>query len=263
MEAPELIEVWQQAALAFCATATQVPDGNFAQPSSLPGWTVGDIVAHVAALESELAGDPLPDHHPDWAALPHANDPFSRYTETGVDARRGRSPGQLRAELDDAVSRRADLLRRGPQDGAAMVTGVGGIPRTLDRTLRMRIFDIYLHDLDVRDTLGWPRPAGTRAARVTLDLQTAALPYVWGKRVGAGAGRVLHVAITGDLDADLWVGVGKDGRGAFVAPVTPTVTLTADWMDYLRLSSGRGGTAGVDGDADLGRAALAGLNVSP
>jgi uncharacterized protein (TIGR03083 family) len=119
-----LVSAWQDAIDSFQQTVAAVPDADFAKPSLLPGWTVGDIVAHVCALEAELSGEALPAYEPDWEALPHANDLFSRYTEIGVDYRRGRPPERLRAELALAAALRSEQLARGPQDDDHEVTGL-------------------------------------------------------------------------------------------------------------------------------------------
>ena len=258
------VAAWQDAIDSFQRTIAEVPDEEFARPSLLQGWTVGDIVAHVSALEAELSGQPLPAHEPDWDALPHADDLFSRYTEIGVDFRRGWSPPQLRAELAEVASTRSEQLTTGPQDPARRVTAVGGIERSFGRLLRMRCFDIFLHELDVRDALGWPAPQLGQAARVTVGLMADGLGYVWVKRAHAEPGDVLHFVVPDWVDA--WIGVGEDGRGRAVAPGSPTTTVTMTPMAYLRLASGRGGdpaSATVAGDAGLGQRVVSGLNVSP
>lgn len=259
-----LVSAWEQAIDSFQRTVAEVPDEDFARDSLLPGWTVSDIVAHVAALELELSGQPLPAHEPDWDALPHANDLFSRYTEIGVDYRRGWSPAQLRADLADAATTRTEQLSTGPQDSARRVTAVGGIERSFGRLMRMRCFDIFLHELDIRDALHMPPPDLAEAARVTAGLMADGLGFVWVKRAGARQGQVLHFVVPEWVDT--WVGVGEDGRGGIVEPGIATVTVTLAPLEYLRLASGRGGdpdSARVEGDAELGRRVVEGLNVSP
>ncbi len=254
-----LVAAWQDAIDSFAATVDLIPDADFGKPSLLPGWTVGDIVAHTAALESELAGQPLPDHEPDWEQLPHANDLFSRYTEIGVDYRRGWTPSQVRADLSSAIAGRAEQLASGPQDNDVLIPGVGGMQRRFGDQLRMRCFDIVVHDLDVRDALGWPGPTLGAGARVCVEQMTSALGYVWVKKVQAGVGQVLHFVVPGW--ADVWVGVGEDGRGRAVAPGVADVEVTLPVMAYLRVGAGRQGL--VTGDSELASRLMAGLNVAP
>jgi uncharacterized protein (TIGR03083 family) len=259
-----LVAAWCDAIESFESTVSELPDEAFTQQSLLPGWTIGDIVAHVVALEVELGGEGLPGHEPDWDALPHADDLFSRYTEIGVDFRRGRSPAQLRTELADAARIRIEQLVEGPQDMDHMVTGPGGIERTLGRVLGMRTFDVFLHGLDVRDAAGMPPPVLGAAARATADQMASGLGYVWVKKAGAQSGDVLHFVVPEWIDA--WIGVGQDGRGRSVESGEATTTVTVAPMNYLRLGSGRRGDPAevdVQGRRDLGQAVVAGLNVAP
>ena len=259
-----LVDAWQDAIDSFRRTVDEIPDEAFARPSLLPGWSVGDIVAHVNALEVELSGEPLPAHEPDWDALPHADDLFSRYTEIGVDYRRGRSPQQLRDELAQVAATRSQQLRTGPQDPERPVPGVGGLERTFDKQLRMRCFDIFLHELDIRDALGMDEPRLGAAAEVTAGQMAEALGYVWVKKAGAQPGQILHVVVPGWVDA--WIGVGEDGRGRPVPPGVADTEVSLEPMDYLRLGSGRRGdprAARVTGDVGMGEAVAAGLNVAP
>lgn len=255
-----LVYAWQQAAESFLATVEQIPDEAFAQPSLLPGWTIGDLVAHVAALEVELSGAPLPAHEPDWDALGHANDLFSRYTEIGVDYRRGWTPAQVRAELAEVVATRTEQLTTGDQQDRP-IKGVGGMQRSFDHQLRMRCFDIFLHELDLRDALDMPEPQLGLGARACVGLMADSLGYVWVKKAGAGPGQVLHFVVPDWLDT--WIEVGPDGRGRTGTPSEATTTVTLPVMDYIRLASGRGGDPQAAQTDELGAKVVAGLNVAP
>ena len=253
-----LVSAWRDAIDTFSTTVSLIPDEDFTRPSLLPGWTVGDIVAHTAALEAELAGMPTPSHEPDWDTLPHAADLFSRYTEVGVDARRGWTPAQVREELATAVALRSQQLS-GDHDDDALIDGIGGMQRRFGDQMRMRCFDIVVHDIDLRDALGWPEPTLGEGARVCLDQMTGALGYVWVKKAGAIAGQVLHFVVPGW--ADVWVEVGEDGRGRPGVPGDAHVEVTLPVMAYLRLGSGRQGV--VAGDPQLALRLMSGLNVAP
>ena len=259
-----LVAAWQDAIDSFVATVDQISDESFATPSLLPGWTVGDIVAHVAALEAELCGDPLPDHQPDWNALAHADDAFSRYTELGVDHRRGMSPQALRAELAEVRRRRSSELREGPQGDDDLVRGIAGNTWPLRRVLRMRCFDIFLHEFDVRDALELGVPRIGAAGTVTVGLMADSLGYVWVKKAQALPGQVLHFVVPGYVDQ--WIGVGEDGRGRAVEATQATTTVSMDVLAFIRLAAGRRPdphAASVGGDQNLAERVLQGLNVSP
>jgi uncharacterized protein (TIGR03083 family) len=259
-----LVRAWQDAIDSFSRTVAEIPDDAFDQPSLLPGWTVGDIVAHTAALEHELAGQPLPAHEPDWDALPHADDLFSRYTELGVDVRRGWTPSQVRADLQAAVAVRSAALESEDQDDARAITGIGGLQRTFGEHLRMRCFDVVIHEIDIRDALGMPAPELGPGARICAEQIAGGLGYVWVKRAGARPGEVLHLMVPDWIDT--WIGVAENGRGGVVPAGEATVTVTVPALHFIRLGSGRRGDTGaahVTGDPERGRAVLASLNVAP
>lgn len=259
-----LVPAWQDAANSFRACVEEIPDEAFAAQSHLPGWTVGDIVAHVIALESELAGQPMPSHEPDWDGLPHADDLFSRYTEVGVDYRRDRTPQQLREELDEVLELRTEQLLSTPFDPDQQVVGIGGIERTLGKMLQMRCFDIFLHELDIRDALDMPDPELGEAAQTTVDVMAGSLGYVWAKKASAGPGDLLHFVVPDWVD--VWIGVDEDGRGRVTQAGEPKASVTVDVMPYIRLASGRDpdlSTVMVEGDMNLGTDVVANLNVAP
>ena len=76
---PTLIAAWEGSARDFLEVAEGLDDTEWSYATSCPGWTVGDIVAHVAGVDRDLAGDAPPTDEPDWEALPHVNRPFSRF----------------------------------------------------------------------------------------------------------------------------------------------------------------------------------------
>ena len=113
---PELVAVWLNSLDAFTEVALKLTATAWNTPSPCPGWTAGDVVAHVLSLESEMHGDPLPDHEPDWAALPHVTNDFSRYTEVPVDWYRSKGRDVVLAEPNALI-------------------GFGG-PRVIEQTVR-------------------------------------------------------------------------------------------------------------------------------
>lgn len=266
-----MIAVWEGSLLALHDAAATADDAGWATPTECPGWTVGDVVAHVIGIERALGGLADPPHEPDWSALPHVTDDFGRFTEVAVDLRRGRPRASVLDELLDTVDQRREQLLAGPLDVAAEVPGVTGRPTPIVRFLGTRIFDVWAHEQDVRRALRTPGHLGSPAAWVSADRLVAALPYVWGKAVAAPAGSSVRLDVTGPgVVARATAVVGEDGRAVAVRDADvpdPTVTLTVAWPDYVALGCGRvppGATAArVGGDADLGARLLASLAVTP
>ena len=78
---PLLVDVWLSSLEAVADLAGSLTQAQWQTASPCPGWSAGDVVAHVLALESEFHGDPYPQHQPDWGSLPHASTPVGRYME--------------------------------------------------------------------------------------------------------------------------------------------------------------------------------------
>jgi uncharacterized protein (TIGR03083 family) len=105
-------DVWKSSCADFSVVAHQLTDEQWALPTDCAGWSVGDVVAHAAALESELAGDEPLRVTIDKEA-PHVKNSAGVYTERGVVARRGRTPsperhgpGPLRPSCQSGMSAR-------------------------------------------------------------------------------------------------------------------------------------------------------------
>lgn len=271
----ELVDAWAASAADLRSVAAEVDEEGWRGPSALPGWSVGDVVAHVAWIERHLLGLVDPPHQPDWDALPHATSLLSRATETPVDLRRTWPRAQVMAEFDAAVAAREEALRSGPQDPQTPSIDPFGRPKSLAAVLRMRIFDCWVHSQDVRWAVGRPGLGAPSGARLTAEQIAGGLGFVWGKRVGAPAGSTLTVHVTEPgIALTHSVGVGADGRGGPVAePESPTVTLTMSFDDFVQLSCGRQwpdsstedarSRVEVSGDADLAVRTLDSFNIAP
>ena len=82
------VDVWRSACADLARLARGIDAADWSLPSDLPGWSVRDVMAHCAAIESELAGDEPLAADVDTDA-PHIRNPRGVYTEQGVVARRG------------------------------------------------------------------------------------------------------------------------------------------------------------------------------
>ena len=113
-----LVETWWGAVRALLWLLRRLPDDEFSRPTDLAGWDVHAVVAHVAHLESVLAGGQ--EVVVDVGEPAHARGPLGRYCEQGVVARRDRTPGELAVEIRASTARRVEELRANPpRDGSA------------------------------------------------------------------------------------------------------------------------------------------------
>ena len=261
--------IWHDELLAIADLAAGLDEQQWQTSSPCPGWTVGDLVAHTIDIEQVLAQDPRPDHEPDWSALPHATGDVGRFTEVGVDWRRWRPRAEVVAEMRDTAARRLTQINAVPEGGE--VLSPFGRPTSVERLMRVRTLDAWVHEQDIRIAVGRPGGMASPAAYVTLQQFIEGLPKVWAKQTGAPVGAVVHVVVSDvGRGVEAWAEVGADGTGEACAPRDDaTVHLTLAWSDYLALSAGRVGAEAVldrihlDGDGSLGLRLLNSMTLTP
>lgn len=252
--------------------AADFDDDTWASPA-LPGWTVKDVYSHIIGVERLLAGLPVDDElAADEAAADHLHNPMAAFNERAVAARRPRTGPAVAAELAELAADRLAALRAADAATFAtpMDTPIG--PGDLAGFLGVRVMDCWVHEQDVRAVVG--RPGGLDGPEVerTLDMLTAGVPMVLGKRVGAPDGTHVRIEITGSHPRRLDVGV-HGGRAHVLdgdaAAATPTATITLDALTYVMLAAGRTALPAVVeqvtvvGDEDLAQRLLVALNVVP
>lgn len=235
-------------------------------PSVLPGWSVGDVLAHCTSIERALSGQGDPAHEPDWAALPHATSPFGRITEVPVDLRRSRTRAEVLAEFDQTMAAREAGLRELRAADPGLVMSPLGTMMPLDDMLAMRVFDTWVHEQDIRVAVGDPGHLGTAPAHMAARRMRGACGFIWAKNVGAPIGATLQVNVTGPgVTFTETVVRSGDGKGRPAEAVQdPTVALTMAFPDFVALACGRG-HADVDvvGDEELAGRTVARFNIAP
>jgi uncharacterized protein (TIGR03083 family) len=211
-------------------------EDDWSRETDCPGWTVRDIAAHIAALESELAGDPGPDLD---VSATGAN-LSATYTQAGVDARRDRTTHELVDEFTDAVRRRAAQVDADPprDPKAKPARAPGGVDWDTQTLLRNRVVDLWVHEQDIRRAVNRPGDLDTPAAQVVTETLLSALPYVVAKRAGAEPGTTVLVSLE---DRQAAFEVNGDGRCKPVddVPANPTVRLQMNAETLAILGAGR------------------------
>jgi len=262
-----LVDAFESSVRSLLAVAAELRADEWDRPTDLPGWSVRDVVAHIAAVESELVGEELPPPLESYG--PHVRDEFGRHMEDGVAARRGCAPHLLVAELAAALDRRLPQMRAmSPDDPPVRVPA--GQQWDTETLLRNRAFDVWMHEQDVRRAVGRPGNLDGPGAQLTRLVLLRALPYLVAKRAGGRPGQSIRLTTSGAVEVDVLVAVGPDGRAAVVEDGTgslPTAAAQLDWEALVRLSGGRARPeevpVHVDGDRALADRLLAGLVITP
>ena len=245
-------------------------DGQWKTATALPGWSVQDVVSHIIGTESFLQGLPAPDIDIDVSALGHVRNEIGAMNESWVHSMRAHSPEQMREELKAILHARRTALEDMSEQVWNEVTFTPAGPDSYGRFMRIRIFDCWMHEHDIREAVDAPasdRELATTTARLSLDEMAGSMGFVVGKRAGAPDGSRVAIELTGPLRRTIKVQV--DGRAKVVEDfgvADPTTTITIDGLLFTRLAGGRTPLAehesdiGFSGDHTVGRRVVENLN---
>ncbi|GAB3883297.1 maleylpyruvate isomerase family mycothiol-dependent enzyme [Kibdelosporangium lantanae] len=192
----------------------ELPADEWARDTSLPGWSVQDVVSHIIGAELGLAGEQPPVVR-DLSGLPHVRNNIAAVNELWVDWLRAESPAEVLKRFRTATANRAEILAAMTEDEFAAESWTPSGKDTYGRYMRIRLFDCWMHEQDIREAVDRAGNADGLCAELSIDEITAALGYVVGKKAGAPQGTSVTFALTGPVVRDLHVLV--DGRAQVVA----------------------------------------------
>ena len=226
-------------------------DAAWATPSLCPGWSVRDVVQHLAGIEELLLG-----WWPDGDKPP----PFDRFTDYLAFASNA-TPTEVLARFDRTLAaRRAELAQRTDADFAA-VSWTPIAVATYGRFMEMRAFDFWVHEQDIRVPLGRPGNLDTAAAALAVEEVRRSFGYIVGKSAGVPDGRRVAVRLNGPVRTDLCAAV-VDGRARVTEREDePDAEVLTDSLTFLLLACGRidpseplaDGRVELRGDVELAR----------
>jgi uncharacterized protein (TIGR03083 family) len=255
---------------AIVAVVEGLSDAQWQAPTPLPGWSVRDVVAHVIGTESMLQGAGTPEADIDVSTLKHVRNDVGVMNERWVRKLRSVSTADLVDKLRTTITeRRTALTDMCDGDWNAIAMTPAG-PDTYGRFMRVRIFDCWMHEHDIRDALGRPvsdADLAGQSSRLALDEMAASMGFVVGKLGGAPDGSRVSIELTGPLRRIINVAV--EGRGKVVddfGQAEPTATIEMDGLLFTRLAGGRtplaqhAGAIAYRGDESVGRRIVEHLN---
>ncbi len=234
-----------------------------------PGWSVRDVVAHIAALESVLIGRDLPQHTiPE--GLAHVRNQPGEYMEVGVDHRRSWSLDEVRADFREVIGIRLDRLATfGEADLDGDAIGFFG-PVKARNQMTIRVFDLWSHEQDIRRAVGRPGGFDGLAAAHSREMLARGVGTRAAQRLAPEDGTAVLLDITGPGGARRGI-TFRDGRSRTEdeVPASPTAALHLDLNTLAILGCGRADDPGardrvhIDGDVDLGRRILEDVAITP
>lgn len=260
MTIQDSVDAWYDCARRVVELLRSLPDDEWARPTDCSRWTVHDVAAHLAAIETELVGGE--GYDPDRAITDVTDD----YTQQGVDARADRPAATIVDEFESSVEARLAQLRDLDIDPDSTPQRTpGGVGWTWKRLLSNRVLDLWVHEQDIRTAVDRPGGEDSAAAAHTVAVFAGSLPFVLGKRVAPEPGTSVRWVVSGHGGFDSTVRVGDDGRARATDDADPTAQLDLSQHAFTRLSAGRRTPDELDittrGDADLVRRVLEAMPV--
>ncbi|MBM9505861.1 maleylpyruvate isomerase family mycothiol-dependent enzyme [Actinacidiphila acididurans] len=243
------IDAWTHSIESINEMVSPLTEGEWSRATECPYWSVRDVVSHIIGFECELLGDPRPIHTLP-SDLRHIVDENARYTEVPVDIRRHHTAPEMTSELEYTIIRRSRQLRNESRQPDAVVRAIGGGEITLEDQLWARVFDVWVHEQDLRRALDKPGNLASAGAVMARDHLLRSLPRLVAEDAQAGPGSAVVFDVHGPLEFMRTVRVGADGRGTIDSAVSlgPAVTFVVDWETFLRLMTGRVKRSAVDED---------------
>jgi|ERR1700742_270338 len=224
--------------------------------SPLPGWDVKALVSHMVGTESFLSGITAPRPDIDVSGLDHVRNDIGTMNECWVRHLSAEPGAEVLKRFTAITDGRRKVLESLPDDEWDALTATPAGPETYGRFMRIRVFDCWMHEQDIRAALGRPSSddeLASPAAALALDEAAATMGYVVGKRAKAPDGSRVQLELTGPLARSIRVNV--DGRAQLVNDFggqEPTATVRLDGLQFTRLAGGRPMCTARAQDIELG-----------
>jgi uncharacterized protein (TIGR03083 family) len=233
-----------------------LPEDQWHASSPLPGWDVQGLVAHIIGTESFLEGVAPPEPDVDVKALDHVRNDIGAMNECWVRHFDTQPSGTVLERYRAVTGDRRTVLEALSEEAWNTETMTPAGPESYGRFMRIRVFDCWMHEQDIR--LAIQRPSTDAElegapSRLSLDEVGATLGFVVGKLAKAPDGSRIHFDLTGPLARSIRVNV--EGRAAVVEDFggqEPTATVRVDALQFTRLAGGRPMCPARPQDVELG-----------
>ena len=229
-----LAEEWS----AVAELCSGLQEGEFMLPSCLPGWTVKDQISHLAGIELMLNGVLAPEV--DVSHLTHLRNDVARLGEVWVEDMRSLSGAEVLQIFLDVTAERLKALQAITQEqfDAPSWTPVGA-DETYGRFMRIRHYDTFMHEHDIRQALGVADRADPAAIRSALSEIEPSLGYIVGRKAALPEGSRIRIDLTGEVERTYLVEVTDRARVVDQLSSPASVEVSLPVMLFFRLTGGR------------------------
>lgn len=218
-------------------------EADWEKPSALAGWDIKAVVSHIIGTESFLQGVSPPEPDIDVKALDHVRNDIGVMNECWVRHLSGEPGVQVLEKFREVTSARRKVLEAMTDEQWNAVSFTPAGPDSYGRFMRIRVFDCWMHEQDIR--IGLQRPSSDKellgpALRLSLDEVETSMGFVVGKMAKAPDGSRVLFDLTGPHARQIRVSV--DGRAQLVddfGDAEPTATIRVDALQFTRLAGGR------------------------
>jgi uncharacterized protein (TIGR03083 family) len=265
VDKPKTVDLLRHEYGSIAELCSALADDQWDVATCLPGWTVRDVLSHVIGAESMLSGVMAPTV--DISHLDHMQNPIAEGNEVWVESMRSLSGEEMLARFGEITGRRLAALDAMTQsDFDAPSWTPAGHNETYGRFMRIRHYDCFMHEHDIRYALGAPSRPEVSDLDSALDEVSTGLGYIVGRQASLPDGSRVRIDLTGPVERTYLVRV--EGRATVVDSFdqAPTVGIELPVIVFLRLTGGRHDTRSgpreeihFSGDRQLGEQLVANL----
>ncbi|NNN21974.1 MAG: maleylpyruvate isomerase family mycothiol-dependent enzyme [Acidimicrobiales bacterium] len=233
--------------LALVDLGKSLDEERFNVKSSLPGWTVKDIFSHIVGTESMLVGKVMPTI--ELPSYDYLKNDVARANEMWVESYRKMSGDQVIKDLEEVVELR--LASLGPMTQADFDKPSwtpAGPNETYGRFMRIRHFDCYIHEDDIRRALGLEPHIDKDHLAMAMSEPETGLGYIVGKRAAIPKGSQVIIELYGDIERKWLIEVGDKALAVESFSLNSPdhfAHLRADAFTFFRLIGGRVNLSGL------------------
>ena len=264
----QVVDLMERVWSSIESLCSPLTEDQWKTPTDCPEWSVQDQVSHLVGAESSILGNPRPDHTPKETG--HVKNDVGQSNEVLVDYRRSWPGQKVLDEFRQLTGQRLQLLQGMTDDEFAAETQTPIGLYTVAEFVRIRIFDAWVHEQDIRRALNMPGELEGPVAAHGVGRVARAMPFVVARKSKAPDGTTVVFHITGPAGRLVPVGV-EGGRGNELdsEPASPTVRITTDVECFACLGCGRwdpsetlrSGRVTVGGDTVLGETIVSNMNI--